>query len=134
VTSFIRPGLQYPRLWLCVGLIIAAMIATACLMPARNLPDVGLSDKIKHGLSHALLAFWFASVIVHRRFLWLFVALVAFGGLIELAQEWMNLGRHAEFADLLANIAGTTVGVAVAATALGRWAGHVESLFSRMPA
>ena len=134
MNPIIRPGLDYRRLWVFLGLVLAAMIAAASLLPARNLPDIALSDKIRHAMSYALLAFWFASVVVRRDFLALIVALVAFGGLIELAQEWMHLGRRAEMGDLLADVAGIGVGVVLAATPLGTWAYKIESLFRRIRA
>ena len=131
MNPIIRPGLEHRHLWFCLGLVLAAMIAATSLLPASDLPDIGLPDKIEHALAYTLLAFWFASVVVRRDFLPLIVALVAFGGLIELAQEWMHLGRSAELADLLADVAGITVGVALAATPLGGWAYRIESLLRR---
>lgn len=130
----IRPGLAFPRLWLAVGLVIAAAIATTCLVPASDLPTIGLSDKVKHAMSYALLGFWFGSITSHRSFPGLAIALLAFGGVIELLQEWMQLGRHAEWADLAANAIGMAAGMALAATPLARWVNRVESLFVRMPA
>lgn len=134
MTQIILPGLQYRRLWFCLGLVIALLIAATSLVPARDLPNIGLSDKIEHGISYALLAFWFGSVIVRRDFPGLVVTLVAFGGLIELAQGWMHLGRHADLSDLAADMAGIAVGLALALTPLGRWAHLIESGFRRMRA
>jgi VanZ family protein len=134
VNPIIRPGLEFPRLWFCLGLALAAMIAATSLVPARSLPDIDLSDKLRHAMSYVLLAFWFASVVVRRDFLQLIVALAAFGGVIELAQEWMGLGRQAELGDFLADVAGIGVGVALAATPLGMWAYRIESTFRRIRA
>lgn len=130
----VRSGLVYPRLWLFMGLVIAAAIAMACLVPASELPAPVLSDKVKHGMSHALLAFWFYSITSRRGWSALTVTLLAYGGLIELLQEWMQLGRHAEWADLAANAVGMAIGMALAATPLARWVTRVESLFERVPA
>jgi VanZ family protein len=130
----VRPDLACPRLWWFIGLGLAAAIATTCLLPASDLPVIGLSDKLKHGMSYALLAFWFASITTRRALSTLAVALLAFGGLIELLQEWMQLGRHAEWADLAANAVGTAGGMALAATPLARWVYRVESHFMRVPA
>jgi VanZ family protein len=134
VNRIIRPDLEYSRLWFCLGLVLAAMIAVTCLLPARDLPAIGLSDKVKHGISYAVLAFWFASVVVRRYLLPLIAALVAFGGVIELAQELMQLGRTAELGDLLADMAGIGIGVVLAATPLGTWAYQTEFLFRRIRA
>jgi len=134
VNPIIRPGLEYSRLWFCLGLVLAAMIAATSLLPARTFPDIDLSDKIRHAISYSVLAFWFASVVVRRDFLPLIGLLLAFGGLIELAQEWMGLGRMAELGDFLADGAGIGIGVALAATPLGKWAYKIESLFRRIRA
>jgi hypothetical protein len=134
VNPIIRPGLEYPRLWFCLGLVLAAMIAATSLLPASNLPHIGLPDKIQHAMSYVVLAFCFASVVVRRDFLPLIVALVAFGGVIELAQEWMGLGRQAEWGDFLADAAGIGAGAGLAATPLGTWAYRIESVFRRIRA
>jgi VanZ family protein len=134
VNRIYRPGLHYPHLWFGIGLFIAACIAVTCLVPARDLPDIALWDKLKHALSWAVLASCFAAVLQRRHLLWLVMAVTAFGGLIEIAQEAMQLGRHAEWADLLADFIGAAVGVALAATPLGRWPDFIESMFKRVVA
>lgn len=45
---------------------------------------------------------------------WIFVSLSAFGGLIELAQWKMRMGRSGDWYDLLADIAGTVYGIILA--------------------
>lgn len=42
---------------------------------------------------------------------WIFVSLSAFGGLIELAQWKMRMGRSGDWYDLLADIAGAVYGI-----------------------
>ncbi len=128
----LRSGLQYPRLWVCLGLVIAAFITVSCLMPARDVPDIGVSDKIEHGFAYAVLAFWFVSILQRRRWLPLLLALAAFGGVIELAQGAMHWGRHAEWADLLADVVGSAIGILLAATPLARWPGRVEAIVARI--
>jgi VanZ family protein len=82
-------------------------------------------------LAFAMLAFWFGSILVRRDLLWLALALVVFGGLIELAQGMMRMGRHADLLDLVADSVGVVVGLLLALTPLGRWAGFIERLFLR---
>ena len=60
-----------------------------------------------------MLAFCFAGVLQRRHFLWLLLAVTAFGGLIEVAQEAMQLGRHAEWADWLADFIGRALSLTV---------------------
>jgi len=134
VSQVVRPGLQYPRLWFCMGLGIALVIAVLSLLPAQYVPTVDLWDKVKHTLAYVLLAFWFGSVVVRRSLLPLVLSLSAFGGLIELAQQWMQWGRSGELADLVANALGIGIGVALVMTPLGRGITLLDSGLSRMRA
>lgn len=125
--KLVLPELRYPRLWMAVGLVLAGVIAVLSLMPLRNVPDLDVSDKIKHALAYVALGFFFASVIVRRDWFWLAIALICFGALIELAQHVMPFGRSAEAKDMLANLAGIAVGLLLALTPLGSWARWLES-------
>ena len=123
--------LRYPRAWLCLGLLMALFITVMSLLPANNLRSLGISDKIEHAAAYAVLAFWFASVMRRWDYLYLFLALLAFGGGIEIAQGLMGLGREADLLDLAADAAGSVVGLGLAATPLGRWASFIEGLLTR---
>lgn len=124
----VLPELRYRRFWFGAGIVIALAVAVVCLMPGSKLPDVRVSDKTEHLAAFAMLAFWFGSILVRRDLLWLALALLVFGGLIELAQDVMRLGRHADVRDLLADGVGIALGLALALTPLGRWARWLESL------
>jgi hypothetical protein len=127
----VLPELRLRGLWLCVGVAIAVIIATMSLLPSRHLPDVNVSDKIEHALAFLLLAFWFGSIVVRRDYLWLALAVLAFGGLIELVQGWMGLGRRADLLDLGADAIGIVGGLLLALTPLGRWARWLELRFGQ---
>ncbi len=127
----VLPELRYRRFWFGAGVAIALVIAVVCLMPGRKLPDVPVSDKTEHLLAFAMLAFWFGSILVRRDLFWLVLALLAFGGLIELAQGAMRLGRQADLHDVYADAVGIAIGLAVALTPLGRWASWLERLVGR---
>ncbi len=129
--SVLLTTLRYPRAWLCLGLLMALFITVMSLLPANNLPSLGVSDKIEHAAAYALLAFWFASVMGRWDYLYLFLALLAFGGGIEIAQGLMGLGREADLLDLAADAAGSVVGLGLAATPLGRWARFIEDQLPR---
>lgn len=122
----ILPELRYPRLWLAVGLTLAAVIAVLSLLPSKELPDLRVSDKVEHTLAYVALGFCFASVIVRRDWFWLALSLLAFGALIELAQGVMHLGRNADARDLVANAVGISLGLLLAWTPLGMWARWLE--------
>jgi len=131
MASTLQASLRYPRAWLAMGLLMATFITIACLVPARDLPSLGVSDKFEHGLAFFVLAIWFAGVLERRDFIYLALALVAFGGGIEIAQGLMGLGREADVRDLAADAAGVAVGILLALTPVGRWASVVESLLTR---
>jgi VanZ family protein len=121
-------SLRFPRLWLVAGLMIAGLIAAASLAPPKNLPDFRLWDKIEHMLAYVLLAFWFGSVVIRRDYPALVIALLAFGGAIELLQEAMGFGRQGEWRDLLADAGGIGIGMLIAMTPAGRWPLWAEGL------
>jgi VanZ family protein len=132
--SIARPELRLRHLWFGAGLFAALAIATLMLVPLPETPDPRLSDKTIHMMAFGALGFWFASIVARRNLIWLLLVLVAFGGLIEIAQSLMNLGRHAEWFDLLADFAGAVLGVGLAATPLGRWPLWMEALVRRTAA
>lgn len=119
------PELRFRRLWMAVGLALAGLIALLSLLPSGDLPDVHIWDKLKHTAAYVALAFWFGSVVVRRDYFWLGLIIVAFGGAIELLQA--QVGRDAEWGDLLADGVGTTIGLLLALTPLGCWARWLES-------
>jgi VanZ family protein len=129
----VLPELRYRRFWFGAGIAIATVIAVVCLMPGSKLPDVDISDKVEHFAAFAMLAFWFGSILVRRDLPWLALALVVFGGLIEVAQGVMHLGRTADVRDLVADAIGVATGLALALTPLGRWARWFENLAGRTP-
>ncbi|MEP7312692.1 MAG: VanZ family protein [Pseudomonadota bacterium] len=124
-------SLRYPRAWFFLGLLIAAGVTIASLVPPEDLPSLRVSDKLEHAVAYVLLGFWFASVIARWDYVYLILALLALGGGIEIAQGLMGLGRQADWHDLLADACGILVGVGLAATPLGRWANFIEDRLTR---
>ncbi|MEY4760455.1 MAG: hypothetical protein RLZZ200_311 [Pseudomonadota bacterium] len=126
-----RRSLRYRQAWLAIGLLIALAITVTCLVPARELPQLGVAiwDKLEHAFAFFVLCFWFAGVVSRRDYLYLVLAMLAFGGAIEIAQGLMGLGREADLHDLMADGLGVFVALLLALTPLGRWAVFVESLF-----
>jgi VanZ family protein len=123
----VLPELRYRRTWLCIGVIMVLVITVACLLPARELPGVGMSDKTEHFLAFGAVAFWFGSIVVRRDLHWVALAVVGFGSLIEVAQGAMGLGREADWFDVLADMLGVLIGAVLVLTPLGRWPHWVET-------
>lgn len=80
------------------------------------------ADKVVHFMMFLAMAFAYHSdfrrgkkpVDEARLMGWIFVSLSAFGGLIELAQWKMRMGRSGDWYDLLADIAGAVYGIILA--------------------
>jgi VanZ family protein len=101
----------------------ACIVAALCLLPQnvfyepgflRNLP----ADKIVHfgmffilsflvwrGMPGKLLGFF------NYRFLLVLIILIAYGGMTELAQDWLTKTRHSEIMDFLTDIVGILFGL-----------------------
>ena len=93
-------------------------VLVVALLPADEAPALFESDKVGH-----LVAFFGLSVVAGV--LWprsnvfpLFAALAAFGGMIEILQWAFGAGRDAEWMDLAADLAGTSLGL-LAARSMG---------------
>lgn len=80
------------------------------------------ADKVVHFMMFLAMAFAYhfdfrrgkKPVDEARLMGWIFVSLSAFGGLIELAQRKMRMGRSGDWYDLLADIAGAVYGIILA--------------------
>ena len=86
-----------------------AMLLYLCLAPSQDLPKVSLWDKAEHGLAWCVLAglgliFWPERPARVATFA------VAFGGLVEVLQGVLPVGRDADWRDWVAD----GVGVAAA--------------------
>lgn len=108
-----------PWLWGGLWMLAVAVVVAATLMPARELPPLGVSDKLEHFVAYAALSAG-AVQLYARRLSWGFVCvlLVLLGIGLEYAQGAMGLGRSADRMDALANTTGVLLGLATALTPL----------------
>lgn len=118
--------LKYAWLWLGGGVALVAAIIVLSLLPGGQLPQIGTWDKLEHAAAYVALAGWFGGVVTQRNYLRLGLALLLLGVLIEFAQELMGLGRTGDARDVLANIVGIALGLALAHLGVGRWMLEVE--------
>lgn len=97
--------------WLILSIGIGTSIAVLTLMPQSQMPKApqGL-DKLYHALAFAGLVLPTGVLRPDRRRIAVPLA-VAYGALIELVQS--QVGRSAEFADLLADGLGVMAGIAI---------------------
>lgn len=95
-------------------LLAIATVTVLSLLPQRDVPKVGVSDKLEHGIAYFGLAILGGLAFREpRRLLYLFITLCAMGGAIELLQAF-SPGRTPELADAIADAVGAGAGILVA--------------------
>jgi len=99
------------RYWLGLTAILWLLITASSLWPVELLPQVAGGDKTHHFIAYAALVFPVAFVRP-RQWLLVFFLLLAWGGVIELIQPYVN--RWGEWLDLAANTAGACLGLLLA--------------------
>lgn len=111
----------HKTLWLVLALGWSAVIMVLCLVRFNELPQVKLAeaDKYVHAIFHflfTLLWFGYARTLFSRALAKVFVASVAYGGLIEILQGTLTTTRQADLKDVLANTTGALLAVILIAT------------------
>jgi VanZ family protein len=106
----------------------ALLIIYLSLIPADELPNLGLWDKLEHALAYGLVTVIGGIGWAGRGRAWTLLAsgLVALGVVLEILQSFVP-GRFTDPGDALANLIGTLFGLAVIA-AVGRVGGRVGRL------
>lgn len=95
------------RLWRGVGWLgVAAALVLSLTPPVIN--ESGHTDKVVHLTGYAVLMFWWAQIVVRRRWR-LALLVVLLGGAIELLQG-LTPDRDPDVLDELANTGGVLVG------------------------
>jgi VanZ family protein len=96
------------RLWRAGGWLGVAITLVVSLMPPPLNDSGAHTDKLVHLAGYAVLMFWWAQLVVERRWR-LALAVVAFGIGIELLQG-LTPSRQPDALDALANSAGVLLG------------------------
>jgi VanZ family protein len=100
------------RIWWALGWLGIVITLVVSLMPSPFKEGGANTDKIIHLAGYAVLMFWWAQLIIHRRWR-LALAVVLFGILIEWLQSFTP-DRQADVLDALANSCGVLLGWLVA--------------------
>jgi VanZ family protein len=97
--------------WVSLTLLTLVTITALSLWPLKNLPPIPGTDKTHHLIAYAALMF---PVALRRPRRWIVLALlfVAYSGVIEMLQPYMN--RYGEWLDLAANATGVACGIITA--------------------
>ncbi len=128
--------LRHALFWQIAGMLLLLLVLLSTLLPVAWFWDSSLrppswlrhADKWFHGAVFLMLAIWFSGQYRRAAYWGIAVGLVAFGLFIEGCQSLVSY-RSAELADLAADIAGITIGLAVAMTGLGGWSLRVENRY-----
>jgi VanZ family protein len=124
-------SLRYRPLWLAIGLALVALVIYLSL--ATEAPDPGRIEGVKSGhfTAYLILMLWFSQIFQGWwQRLAIGVALTLLGIGLEYAQG-MTTYRTFAYTDMRDNALGVVLGMAAAATPLGRLLGRLEA---RLPA
>lgn len=98
------------KLFLISFFIIAGAIAILSLLPPRSALNLGSKDKISHFVAYFILSLnAFLVWDVSRKSIWLILALICYGMILEFLQGFVP-GRDANWLDASANSVGVTIG------------------------
>jgi VanZ family protein len=119
------------RLWWMAGWLGVAITLAVSLMPPALDTSGSHVDKLVHLAGYAVLTFWWAQLVIRRRWR-LAVAVVLFGIMIELLQG-LTPNRQPDLLDALANSGGALIGW-LAARLLPNLPQRLEALRTTLPA
>ncbi len=97
--------------WAGITLIIMTAITALSLWPMEKLPLVPGTDKTHHFIAYGALMFP-AALRKPDKLILLCLLFIAYGGLIELLQPYVN--RYGEWLDMAANTGGVVCGLIIA--------------------
>ncbi len=121
--------LAYPGVWQAIGWIgLATVVATSVLTRPPQLPSFLGWDKAQHLLAYALLMWWFRQAFADGT-RWV-LGLLALGVVLEFVQA-LTPARTFDYADMVANLLGVGIGIALTMTLLGRTLAWCDALAER---
>lgn len=126
-----EPQLRLARLWWVIGWGMVLFIGVSCLEPARYVMDVHVWDKAEHALAFFGMSVWFGGLVRRSRYPMVALAMLLFGGGIEIAQGAMGWGRDPDIRDFVADAVGITTAMILLYLGLGAWTRWVEGLIWR---
>jgi len=130
--------LRYAARWRTASIVLLVLVLAATMVPAVWIwPDERqfvtwfvAMDKWLHGITFVVLAIWFAGQYRPRSYWRIGIGLIFFGVFIEVCQRLVAY-RSADVLDIAADVAGITIGLAVATAGLGGWSLWVENRLAR---
>lgn len=121
-------SLVHAPAWRLASALLVGVIVLVTLMPQQQLPMApNHFDKVEHFAAYGLLAVWFTGLVPRGQYWRVAVGLAVLGVVLEFLQQTMPLGRSGEFLDVVANVLGVAIGVALALAWSGGWALRLET-------
>jgi VanZ family protein len=122
--------MNFSRIEWIFGIVLLVAATVVCLVPGHDLPDsFEVNDKISHLAGHGALAAYFTGLVARRNWWKIFVCLLVFGAVIEVAQYYMHVGREGDVRDVLANGVGVLLGLLAGWLGVARWPALVAWVF-----
>jgi VanZ family protein len=119
--------LRWRWFWLASGTALVLLVTWLCLRPSAGgdqwFPH---ADKVQHAAAFLGLAGLLLALVERRHYAAVCVALLVFGGAIEVAQYLMPYGRSAEWADLAADGLGIVLAALVSLAIQESWLQRIE--------
>jgi len=113
-------SLRFKWFWLGISLLLLMAITYLSLLPAKEIPKVGVNDKVLHFIAYFVLATWFVGFIKTRWYWCVGLILLSFSYLIEELQG-MSRWRQFDWYDVLANGSGIVVALILGLLILKGW-------------
>ena len=124
--------LAHAPAWIVASVLLVVAVLYLSLAPLHVPAELPAHfDKIEHAAAYVFLVVWFTGLVARPRYWRVMVALVVFGLMIEFLQAAMPLGRQGDPWDVLANVTGIGIGLALARWMTGGWALKAEAWLSR---
>lgn len=119
--------LRWRWFWIAAGAALALLITWLCLRPSSGgdqwFPN---ADKYQHAAAFLALGVVLLALVERVRYRAVCIALLVFGGAIEVAQYLMPFGRSAEWADLAADGAGILLAALASLAIRESWLQRIE--------
>jgi VanZ family protein len=124
--------LAHAPAWIVASVLLVVAVLYLSLAPLSVPAQLPTHfDKVEHAVAYVFLAVWFTGLVVRPHYWRVVAALIVFGLTIEFLQAAMPFGRQGDPRDVLANVAGIGMGIALARWVTGGWALRVEAWLNR---
>ena len=124
--------LAHAPAWIVASVLLVVTVLYLSLAPMNVPAELPTHfDKIEHAAAYVFLVVWFTGLVARPRYWRVAVALAVLGLMIEFLQAAMRFGRQGDPWDVLANVTGIGIGLALARSVTGGWALKAEAWLNR---